>query len=318
MLRRMKGILASPARLVGSTRLFLCCMAAAFPAAELPVKASGHGPVFGLATPTNAKGAWVLDLGLMGRKGEADPSAMLRGMLSYGVTQDLMASFSAPLVLQSAPLAPGRITGMMPGSADVEGILAWRFHRRGVDVGSRFESTLYGGVILAGPQKPAGMLGDLSRATGFWLAAATGYASRGHYLLGRGRIQALRRVEWGPAVGFAFLQLRVGLPAFRMAEGPHRLGLAFVRRVDRRGLRRASPKRPTDSRRRGKAALSGPHGIGHLRKLCDRRGSSVPRLSRCGEPPSERRDAIRHQFQLFFLTLGGRPVELRQHDCSSI
>ncbi len=178
----MKGILASPARLVGSTRLFLCCMAAAFPAAELPVKASGHGPVFGLATPTNAKGAWVLDLGLMGRKGEADPSAMLRGMLSYGVTQDLMASFSAPLVLQSAPLAPGRITGMMPGSADMEGILAWRFHRRGVDVGSRFESTLYGGVILPGPQKPAGMLGDLSRAPGFWLAAATGYASRGHYL----------------------------------------------------------------------------------------------------------------------------------------
>jgi len=30
-------------------------------------EASGHGPVFSLAAPTNARKGWSLDLGLMGR-----------------------------------------------------------------------------------------------------------------------------------------------------------------------------------------------------------------------------------------------------------
>ena len=29
--------------------------------------ASGHGPVFGLATPTNSQGEWSFDAGLFGR-----------------------------------------------------------------------------------------------------------------------------------------------------------------------------------------------------------------------------------------------------------
>jgi hypothetical protein len=149
---------------------------------ELPIHASGHGPVFSLATPTNAKGAWALDLGLMGRKGELETAAMFRGMLSYGITQDLMVSVSFPWIAGSAPLAPGRMTGMMPGTPDVEGIMAWRFHRRGVDVGTRLESTLYGGIVLPGPQEPPGVLGELSGAPGILVAAATGYVSRGHYL----------------------------------------------------------------------------------------------------------------------------------------
>lgn len=146
--------------------------------------ASGHGPVFGLTTPTNAKGGWSLDLGLMGRAGRQDSGAMLRGMLAYGVTEDLQISVSAPLVFSSAPLAPARITGMMPGSGDFEGIVAWRFHRQGTDVGTRFESTAYGGVIIPGPQRPAGMLRDLRKAPGVYTAVATGMASRSHYLWG--------------------------------------------------------------------------------------------------------------------------------------
>jgi hypothetical protein len=35
--------------------------------------ASGHGPVFGLATPTNSQGEWSFDAGLFGR------SAVARG-----------------------------------------------------------------------------------------------------------------------------------------------------------------------------------------------------------------------------------------------
>jgi hypothetical protein len=138
--------------------------------------------VFGLATPTNARGGWALDVGLMGRLGADQTAAMMRAMLSYGITQDLQVSFSAPFVFQSLPLAPARTTSMMPGSADFEGIVAWRFHRQAADVGQRFESTAYGGLIVPGPQRPAGLTGSLQRAPGAWGAAATGLASRSHYL----------------------------------------------------------------------------------------------------------------------------------------
>jgi hypothetical protein len=36
--------------------------------------AAGHGPVFGLATPTNSQGEWSFDAGLFGR------SAVVRGL----------------------------------------------------------------------------------------------------------------------------------------------------------------------------------------------------------------------------------------------
>lgn len=147
------------------------------------LRASGHGPVFTLATPTNAKGGWSLDLGLMGRKGENDTGAMFRGMLSYGITQDVQVSFSVPVVFESAPLAPGRLTSMMPGTGDFEGILAWRFHRQGMDVGARFESTAFAGIIVPGPQQGA-LLRDIKKTPGFWAAATTGFASRSHYLWG--------------------------------------------------------------------------------------------------------------------------------------
>jgi hypothetical protein len=71
---------------------------------------------------------------------------------------------------------------MMPGSGDFEAIGAWRFHRRGTGVGRRFESTAYAGLIMPGPQKPAGTAGDLRRAPGVYSAVATGVASRSHYV----------------------------------------------------------------------------------------------------------------------------------------
>lgn len=147
------------------------------------LQASGHGPVFTLATPTNGKGGWALDLGLMGRKGEDELGAMFRAMLSYGITQDLQVSVSAPIVFESAPVPFGRQTSMMPGNGDIEGIVAWRLHRQGADVGLRIESTAYGGIIVPGPQRVA-MLRDINQAPGFWTAGVTGFASRSHYLWG--------------------------------------------------------------------------------------------------------------------------------------
>lgn len=165
------------------------CVAAACASAEPAVadqdpRYAGHGPVFGLATPTNVQGGWALDLALMGRKGEQDTGSMLRTMFSYGITEDLQISWSFPVVFASVPVAPARSTAMMPGTSDLEAIAAWRFHRQGVDVGRRFESTAYAGVIVPGPQRLPGMARDLERAPGIYTAVATGVASRSHYVWG--------------------------------------------------------------------------------------------------------------------------------------
>ena len=149
-----------------------------------PLGASGHGPVFGMATPTNGARGWAIDFGAMGRVGQPDNASAIRTMLTYGITEDVQISASAPVVFGSAPLPAARMTGMMPGGGDFESILAWRFHRQGTHVGTRVESTAYGGLIVPGPQKPAGLVGTFDRAPGFYAGVATGIASRSHYVWG--------------------------------------------------------------------------------------------------------------------------------------
>ena len=158
----------------------LCCLMASDPS----VRASGHGPVFGMATPTNGDGAWAIDFGAMGRVGEPANAAAIRTMLTYGINEDLQISASVPFVLGSASLPAARMTGMMPGGGDFESILAWRFHRQGTSVGTRVESTAYGGLIVPGPQKPAGLVGTFPRTQGMYAGVATGVASRSHYVWG--------------------------------------------------------------------------------------------------------------------------------------
>lgn len=142
---------------------------------------SGHGPVFSLATPTNVRGGWSLDIGTMGRVGTPDSSVMSRAMLSYGITQDIQISVSGPAVFSTAPLAPGRVTAMMPANGDFEAIGAWRFQRSDFGVGSRIETTAYGGIILPGGQKPPGLIGQLNWAPGELGMITTGYVSRKSY-----------------------------------------------------------------------------------------------------------------------------------------
>src|SRR5438876_1675499 len=71
--------------------------------------AVGHGPVFGLATPTNVQGGWTLDISTMDRVGTLDSGVMSRAMLSYGITEDLQVSISGPAVFSTAPLPPARV-----------------------------------------------------------------------------------------------------------------------------------------------------------------------------------------------------------------
>lgn len=142
-----------------------------------PVLASGHGPVYGLATPTLGKGGWSLDLALMGKVGDRD-MAMLRPMLGYGITQDLQVSVSLPMPLSvPSDLRPTRTMAMMPANRDVELLLGWRFHRTEPAVGARFESTAYGGFLYPTDSVRAGV----RTAPGLYGAIVTGYASRTVY-----------------------------------------------------------------------------------------------------------------------------------------
>ena len=63
-------------------RTCLWTVLAATLAAEQLASAADHGPVFGLATPTNPKGGWSFDLGVNGRGG-GDTTSTLEAELSY-------------------------------------------------------------------------------------------------------------------------------------------------------------------------------------------------------------------------------------------
>src|ERR1700734_1122261 len=80
--------------------------------------AADHGPVFGLATPTNPQGGWSFDLGVNGRGGTGGTASTLEAELSYGLTPDLKLSVSAPIVFQADPYARSSVTASTPSSGD--------------------------------------------------------------------------------------------------------------------------------------------------------------------------------------------------------
>jgi hypothetical protein len=151
------------------------------------LSASGHGPVFAGATPTLGKGAWAVDQAWMCKATQDDTSdQLLRTMVSVGVTEDLQLSASLPIPLTSTTHMPtGRMMATMSGHRDVEGTIAWRFHRQPTAVGSRFESTAYFGVTMPLQNQVAGMYTTPS----IWTAVASGYASRAHYIWFSGAYQ---------------------------------------------------------------------------------------------------------------------------------
>jgi hypothetical protein len=141
--------------------------------------AQGHGPAYGLSTPTLGKGGWSLDLSMMSRFVGKTQTLMLRPLLSYGITEDLQVSGSFPMPLYTPQgIRPAHGMSRMPTSPDLEFLLGWRFHRRGTGVGTRLESTLYLGFDYPTDAVRAGV----RTAPGLYGAAVAGYASRGVYL----------------------------------------------------------------------------------------------------------------------------------------
>jgi hypothetical protein len=140
--------------------------------------ADGHGPVFGLATPTNSKGEWSFDSGVFGRTTAFEMQASFRELIGYGLTPHLTVSMTAPLVLASALLTPTRIQA----GDDFDAKLAWRFQHRATKVGTRFESTAFVGLAAPGPQSGLAGIAHTTNTPGTMVGGVTGMASRSNYV----------------------------------------------------------------------------------------------------------------------------------------
>jgi hypothetical protein len=140
--------------------------------------AAGHGPVFGLATPTNSQGEWSFDEGIFGRSTSIGSQASVRELLAYGFTPHLTLSFTLPAVVGNTALPPTRI---QPGD-DFDSTIAWRFQHHATKVGTRFESTAFAGVAAPGPQSGFKGIAHTTKAPGTMFGAVTGMASRSNYI----------------------------------------------------------------------------------------------------------------------------------------
>jgi len=140
--------------------------------------AADHGPVFGLATPTNPKGGWSFDLGVNGRSGTA---SNLEAELTYGVTPNLKLAISGPVVFQPDAYPRSSVTTNTPISGDFSGLAWWRFQKRDF-AGKRVESTAVAGVLVPGPQRETGLYCDLHSGLGYLVGGVTGVASRSQYV----------------------------------------------------------------------------------------------------------------------------------------
>ncbi len=140
--------------------------------------ASAHGPVFGLATPTNSQGEWSFDAGIFGRNNALGSQASVRALLAYGFTPHLTVSFTLPAVVGDARLPPTRI---QPGS-DFDSTVSWRFQHRATKVGTRFESTAFAGLAVPGPQSEFVGIAHTSNVPGTMVGAVTGMASLSNYI----------------------------------------------------------------------------------------------------------------------------------------
>lgn len=139
--------------------------------------AANHGPVFGLATPTNSQGEWSFDQGVFDRTTSLGSQASLRELVGYGFTPHLTVAFTLPGVIGDTPLAPTRI---QPG-ADFDTTLAWRFQHRATKVGTRIESTAFAGMVVPGPQSAFSGIKP-TNVPGVMIGGVTGRASLSHYL----------------------------------------------------------------------------------------------------------------------------------------
>ena len=144
----------------------------------LQAHAEGHGPLFGLATPTLGQGQWSSDTAFNRTGMTDDGNSVVRQMFGYGVTEDFQFSLTGPLGSSGrrSSLAQERAGAMMGGGDAIELSALWRFHRTAPHVGARRESTLLVGVADGAEMGNGRAIGPTVH-----IAAVTGFASRTTY-----------------------------------------------------------------------------------------------------------------------------------------
>jgi hypothetical protein len=140
--------------------------------------AAAHGPVFGLATPTNSQGEWSFDEGIFGRSTSLGSQASVRELVTYGFTPHLTLSLTFPIVAGDTTLPPTRI---QPGD-DFDTTVAWRFQHRATKVGTRFESTGFAGLAVPGPQSGFKGIAHTTKVPGTMFGVVSGMASLSNYV----------------------------------------------------------------------------------------------------------------------------------------
>jgi hypothetical protein len=140
--------------------------------------AAAHGPVFGLATPTNSQGEWSFDEGIFDRDTAFGTQASVRELIAYGFTPHLTLSLTLPAVVGDTTLPPTRI---QPGD-DFDTTVAWRFQHRATKVGTRFESTAFAGLAVPGLQSGFKGVAHTTNVPGTMVGVVSGMASRSNYL----------------------------------------------------------------------------------------------------------------------------------------
>ncbi len=192
--------------------LFVIAWALALPGAAL---ASGHGPVFGYATPVNSAREFSFDTGLVGRYGAKGTQLTSSSAIGYGLTPHLTLTAVLPGTMGSGALPETR----MAGGGEWAASASWRFLHSVTSVGKRLESTASLGLVVPGPQSDSGVLAGLDRAPGVAATLASGLASRSQYVwLGGGytrfaeadRDRRPDTLSWSAVYGYRPARLRRG------------------------------------------------------------------------------------------------------------
>ena len=142
------------------------------------VFAQGHGPAFGLQTPTLAKGGVLINTAAMSIATENNESYMLRYIFSYGITEDIQVNLTTPTIISRLENPPRtRGTSNMSANGDIEASVWYRFFSNAFSVGKRFEST----AILSASAPTEERRGGINVGNSVHAAISTGYASRKWY-----------------------------------------------------------------------------------------------------------------------------------------
>lgn len=138
----------------------------------------GHGPLYGLQTPTLSKGGVDFNAAVMSVATENDQSLMIRYIWSYGLTEDIQINLTTPTVINRLA-QPVRTRGNsnMPANGDIEASIWYRFYSNAFGIGRRFESTAL--LTVSAPTEKT--RGQLRVGNSIHGALSTGYASRTWY-----------------------------------------------------------------------------------------------------------------------------------------